>query len=170
MGEIKIFGYIIIAALALSAIVMPLVEVFFLYRERLMLGDALYNSSRVAAEASYQYMNMRNIDAVPYEEVFCDTFGDTFATAFGIPYTGRIGNTLHFKPNSPDAAYNNFTVVLRFVDVPNTQDNKRTNTVTATATSEYKFKHAYVRFISLSKENLKYTMNITRTLTMEITN
>ena len=114
MGEAKILGYIIIAGLFLSAIVMPLVEMFFVYRERLILSDALYNSCRTAAQASYNYADMRNIDAVHSKDAFVENFADTFSTSFGLNLESVSGNRLTFR--SGNDAYNNFTVELDFYE------------------------------------------------------
>ena len=149
MGEIKIFGYIIVATLFLSAIVMPLVEIFFAYRERLMLSDALYNSCRVAAEASINYWDISNINAAVYEHAFDENFGNTFATSFGLSYLGKTGNTLKFKGNE---AYNDFEVVLLFEEKYSESHgasyDKTITSVSVEATSPYKYKISFMQSLN----------------------
>jgi hypothetical protein len=175
VGEVKIFGYILIAVLALSAIVMPLVEMFFAYRERMMLSDALYNSCRVASEASYDYISMRNINAVLNDDYggFCDTFGAAFAASFGLNYSSRTGNTLRFQPHGHDT-YNEFVVELNFKQQEITDyegKKKMTTEVTAEATSPYKFKHGYLlRLLNSGDISNGYSLNSVGHYTLVITN
>ena len=174
MGEIKIFGYILVAVLFLSAILMPLTDVFFAYRERLMLSDALYNSCRAATEAGYNMVNLRIIDAKRYNEYFLEAFENSFATSFDLALSETIsttnGYTLKFIPNND--AYNNFEVKLNFNEEesydPYTDDKKITS-VTASATSPYKFKIAYMQRLNDSG-NVEYTLKSERTYIMEVFN
>ena len=152
MGEIKIFGYIIVAVLFLSIIIMPLVEAFLVYRERLMLSDALYSSCRVAAEASNKYRDMININAEVYKKSFCEAFGETFATSFGLNYVGMSGDILTFEPLPTNDAYDNFTVELDFdssyvpIHYDISRGTKTFTMVTVDAESQYKFKTRFMGY------------------------
>jgi len=177
MGEIKIFGYIIIAILCLTAIVTPLMEAFFAYRERLMLSDALYNSCRVATEAGYNDWYMKNINAEVNITAFRDAFAETFAMSFDLDdspswtLSANVG-TFIFKSNAPNA-YNDCEVVLTFDRKPPNPDNKVITVVTAAATSEYKFKNAYMRRVSniiYAPPRVPYQLKCTRKFTMEVIN
>jgi len=174
MGEIKIFGYILIAVVFLTAIVMPLFEMFFIYRERLMLSDALYNSCRVATEAGYNYSDIRKIDAIWHDEYFLEAFAKTFATSFGLDLldtapTGA-GYILRFRPNPSNEIYNDFVVTLTIKQEYDTIDKKTTAEVTAEATSPYRFKHSYMRLISESNDKLNYELASRREYVMTVDN
>jgi hypothetical protein len=175
MGEIKIFGYILIAVISLSAIVAPLVEALFVYRERLMLSGALYNSCRVAAEVGRSYGSMVNVDAEQHDKNFIDAFADAFAATFNFypsaPVPNGTGYTIIFT--SFNIAYNEFTVKLEFekkerID-PFASDREIT-TIKATATSPYRFKNRYLRYFSESIDTLKYDLSCSRFYTMEVVN
>jgi hypothetical protein len=167
VGELKIFGYILVAVLFLSAIVMPLVEMFFVYRERQLLGDALYNSCRAAAEGSYYYEHMRNVNAKRREDAFKDVFADTFATSFDLYCTSKAGATLQFKSNN--GYYGDFKVELEFKEEYHSADDKTVVKVTATATSPYKFKTNFMESIH-KRTSIKYELKSIRFLTMEVIN
>lgn len=168
MGEIKIFGYILIVGLLVASIIMPLTEVVFIYRERLMIGDALYNSCRVAAEYSYNYNEMRTTDAVSYKNVFLDAFEQAFASSFDLEIRPRYGNTLHFEPSAVKRdMYNNFSVEVTFDDDP--FGDKTISIVTVEAESYYVFKIRYMRYLN-EVGRIEYELRANREYVMEVTN
>ena len=162
MSELKFFGYMILAVLCAAIIIVPLVEVFFAYRERLMLSDALYNSCRVAAEATSNYRNMRTIDTVyyigsySYADDFLDVFANTFAISFDLDIkerylTGRSLDSssykLVFRPQPNNETYNDFVLALDFNEKYDSSDEKTTTTIVVVAESDYKFKYGYMQYL-----------------------
>jgi hypothetical protein len=171
MSEIKIFGYILVAVLFLSIIIMPLVEVFFVYRERLMLGDALYTSCRVAAEASYKQRDMINVDAVIYEKDFRQAFAKAFAASFALDCLDRNADPLIFRPLNPDV-YNEFEVRLEFPEEESPDPaagEKIVTGVKAIATSPYRFKTSFMEYFHINT-GLHYELASSRTYDMEVNN
>jgi hypothetical protein len=172
MGEIKIFGYILVAVLFLSIITVPLVEIFFVYRERLMLSHALYNSCRVAAEYGYKYRDMINADAVTYEKGFREAFAETFATSFGLDCLNSNEEPLKFKPKTGNAAYYNFEVKLNFDYRASNDpyaDDKEVAKVTSEATSPYRFKTRLLQSFHVSA-GIGYMLESTQKYDLIITN
>jgi len=172
MGELKIFGYILVTVLLLTAIVLPLVEIFFAYRERLILSDALYNSCRVAAEDSYNYANMRNINAERREQNFRIRFAEAFEISFDLTCVDNSAEPLKFTSNSD--AYNDFEVKLAFdidyIDVNAINGELKTVTyITAAATSPYKFKQRYMQRFN-EEGGINYALTGVRIYTMVVVN
>ncbi|MCL1975339.1 MAG: hypothetical protein FWG61_04160 [Firmicutes bacterium] len=168
MKEINIFGYILVAVLFLSAIIMPLFETFFVYRERLMLGHALYNSCRAAAEVSYNYTDMRNINALAREEELREIFADTFATSFGLNFAYMSGDILYF--DTPNELYNEFKVILSiWYEISEYDASKTITKIEATAISPYKFKTAYMQTLNTGA-GIFYELDVKRAYTMEVFN
>lgn len=181
MGEIKLVGYLMVAVLFLSIILMPLVEMFFVFQEQLLLGDALYNSCRAAAgggytgagnaETGFNYANMRNVDAVLREEAFIEAFAETFAVSFGLEYVERDEYLLKFEPLASNIANNHFTVDLKFElkkSADYTAQDDYTE-ITATATSPYRFKIGYMQFINKNAD-INYELKSKREFTMKVMN
>jgi len=162
----KIFAYLILAVFMLSVILTPLVEVFMLGRDKILLSSTMFNSFRAASEASYTYNDMRNIDAVVDEEVFLQCFADTFAASYGMECVGPVANPLRFV--SYDGTFNDFLV---YVDVyyEYADGDAVIAVVTVTAESEYRFRTGYMRLISYGDTN-PYQLERKHTYTMRVTN
>jgi len=138
MSEIKVFGYIVVSILLLSAIILPLVEVFNVTRERVMLYNNIHNSFRAARDSSYTYHEMRRLNSVVFENRFKEGFADTFATSFGINCRDSSGNTLLFEGND---VYNDFIVEIEFgTPIIYDIEDYSVMTVAIEASTRYKFK------------------------------
>jgi len=162
----KVFLYIIVAVIFVSILITPIVEVFCLGRDRVLLSSTMYNSFRAARESSYSYMYMREIDAVADEEVFLRSFADTFAASYGMYCISPASNPLRFVPMGGD--YNDFEVYVDFRD--GTADGDAIVTfVTITARSEYKFRTVYMRMLSFGETN-PCLLQRTQAYTMKVTN
>lgn len=162
----KIFLYLILAVLLLSILITPIVEVFMLGRDKILLSSTVHNSFRAAREASYSYLDMRNVDAVVDKEVFLRSFARTFATSYGMDYINPTSNPLRFV--SYDETFNDFFVTIEFYEDTGTGDATIT-IVTITAESEYRFRTGYMRAIGMGSRN-PYMLTISRTYTMRIEN
>jgi len=162
----KVFLYIIVAVLFISILITPIVEVFCLGRDRVLLSSTMHNSFRAARESSYSYQYMREIDAVADEEAFLRSFADTFAASYGMDCISPASNPLRFV--SADEYYNDFDVYVEFREGTAAGDAIVT-VVTITARSEYKFRTVYMRAISFGETN-PYLLQRTQTYTMKVTN
>jgi len=162
----KVFLYIIVAVLFVSILITPIVEVFCLGRDRVLLSSTMYNSFRAARESSYTYVYMREIDAVADEEAFLRSFADTFAVSYGMDCVAPSSNPLRFVSAGGD--YNDFVVYVDFRDEAADGDAIAT-AVTITARSEYKFRSAYMRMLRFG-ETSPYLLQRTQTYTMRVTN
>lgn len=173
MGGLKLIGYLLVAVLLFSALLMPLMEMLFVYRERLTLSDSLYNSCRVAAEAGYRYVDARKTNAVLNKELFRQAFEDAFASSFDLYVSATTataaGYSFKFKPYNTDA-YNEFKVELEFPAVYDTLSKKWTVKVIAQATSAYKFKHNYILKMINEGSGINYQLKSTREYPLEVIN
>lgn len=165
IGEIKLFAYFILITVVLSIIITPLLEVFNVGRERILLGSAIYNSFRAASDNGYDYSNMRDIDAVLDEDVFKQTFAETFAVSYDMICSGTSGNTLVFTNSDK---YEDFYVDMSFVTEDHMPDDYTTTNVTVTAKSQYRFKTAYMELISSTLS--PFELSATRTFTIQVIN
>jgi len=162
----KGFLYIILAVLFLSVLVVPVVEVFMLGRDRILLASALYNSFRAARESSYSYEKMREIEAVADEEAFLRSFADTFAASYGMDCIDPTANPLQFT--CPDRTFNDFEVHIGFME--EMRDGGAIATVvTLTAKTEYKFRTAYMQALDSGGDS-PYLLQKTQSHTMSVTN
>ena len=162
----KVFLYIIVAVLFISILITPIVEVFCLGRDRVLLSSTMHNSFRAARESSYAYQHMREIDAVADEETFLRSFADTFAASYGMDCIAPASSPLRFISASGD--YNDCDVYVDFRDEAAAGDSIVT-VVTITARSEYRFRTAYMRVLSFGETN-PYLLQRTQTYTMKVTN
>jgi len=162
----KVFLYMIVAVLFVSILITPIVEVFCLGRDRVLLSSTMYNSFRAARESSYSYLHMREIDAVADEEAFLRSFADTFEVSYGMHCISPPSNPLRFA--SMDGDYNDFEVYVDFRDEAAAGDAIAT-VVTITAKSEYRFRTMYMRMLSFGETN-PYLLLRTQTYTMKVTN
>lgn len=156
----------ILAAFLLSILVTPLVEVFLAGRDKIMLSSAVHNSFRAAREASYSYMDMRNMDAVADEKAFLRCFADTFASTYGMDCKNPGANLLEFA--SPDGIVNDIYVYVDF-SYGTGEGGAVLTTVAVSAESEYKFRTAYMRLISYGDTH-PYLLTSINTYTMQVTN
>ena len=158
----KVMLYSILVAFLLYVIGTPLVEVFLLGRDKMLLSATLYNSFRAAKEASYSYLSMRDVDAVVDEEVFRQSFADTFAVSYGMECKDY---DTPLKLTSPDNSFNAFEIQIDF-DNDLADDNSQIVIVTVTAVSIYKFRTRLMRAFAADTTRLSEG----RTFTMKVTN
>ena len=166
---IKTLLYIFLVAFFIVIICTPLVETFILSRDRILLSSTIYNSLRAAEEASYSYLFIRDINAVVDEEVFCNSFADTFATSYKMDCID-YGNPLRFAPY--DDSFNEFVVEIDFSppDMLGEYEGRALVTkVTATAESQYKFRTNLMRFMNDIITD-PFLLRAERTYTMRVTN
>ena len=166
MTGMKTLMYMVLAAFLLSIVVTPLVEMYMVCREKILLSSTVYNSFRAAREASYSYINMRDVDAVVDEEAFLRFFADTFATSYEMDCTNPTANPLQFV--SHENTYNDYEVSVDIEQIPD-EEGAYIAIVTVTAESEYKFRTRYMRMISIGDTN-PYLLSNTSVFTMKITN
>jgi len=156
----------ILAAFMLSILTTPLVEVFIAGKDKILLSSTVGNSYRTAREASYSYIDMRNVNAVMDEKGFLRCFAGTFATSYAMECTNPTANPLRFT--SRDDAYNDITVYVDF-SYELADSGADITVVKVTAESEYKFRTRYMRMISYGDTH-PYLLSSTNTFTMRVTN
>jgi len=162
----KALLYMIIAAFFLSIMVTPLVEVFIVGRDKILLSSTVNNSYRAAEETSYSYREMRNGNTVVDEERFLKCFADTFSTSYEMECTNTTSNPLRFV--SYDDIFNDFIVHVDF-RYELAEGGADVAIVTVTAESEYKFRTRYMRLISYGDTH-PYLLSSTYIFTMRISN
>ena len=165
---IKTLLHLFLVAILIVILVMPLIEIFILYRDKILLSATIHNSLRAAEESSYAYRFMRDINAVVDKEAFCNNFADTFATSYNI-YCTDYRNPLRFTPY--DDAFNEFVVKIDFSapEILGADEGEALVTkVTVTAESIYKFRTKAMQFLNdiatdpyLLREERAYTMKVT---------
>lgn len=127
----------------LSFLIIPMIEILNVTREKIALNTALTNAIRVAKDRSLSFEKQRKLDAEIEQNKFVQYFSEAFGTAMKITAKPISGNVLEFTSNN--AQYNDFTVTLYF-DIYNDSTTEALVTkVEVKAEADYKFKTKYLQ-------------------------
>ena len=147
-------------------LIMPIVEMANVMREKILIGAALTNACRAARDLSLQYEDHRNIDAVLDVDEFVQHFARSFEDALGLTAIDVSGTTLEFS--SVSGAFNNITVNLSF-NAGTGSDQRAFTVVRMTAQTPYKFKTKLMQ-LTESATGIEYEMRSERLLLVQIVN
>ena len=181
----KTYAYIILAVVFLSLILVPLLEVFFVFRDRMVLNAALANSFRVARDMSLmlddEYYDFEmgaaaDLDAIPDVDRFLDYFAKTLGLAIGAPgeenyktiYEGDNECVIEFdSTNFGD----NAEVSVTFIGDTGERSNEHiTTTVEISVDIDYLFKTALLNNLYNNSVMDTYKLETTRSFRMRMLN
>lgn len=155
-----------LAVILLLILIMPLVDLANVMREKIMLGSALTNASRAAENLSLQYDDHRNLDAVLNEIEFVRHFAESLEKALDLTTIHASGMTVKFRSNS--GLFNDITVTLDF-NTRTGADNRMITEVRMQARTDYKFKTKLLQAAEQAT-GFKYEMLSERLLLVQIRN
>lgn len=161
----RMIAYGLLTVILSSFLIVPMVELAIVYREKIVLDSAVRNASRVAKDRALEYEHMRNLDAVMDEERFKDYFAETFEDAMNMSRSSSAGNTLRFT--SDDGKFLPFTITLDFFEE---DDGRQVSKVTIRAEADYKFKTALMRTAERLNPNVNYELSTERTYILSVRN
>lgn len=162
----RIYVISILVVLLASIVLLPMVEMAIVYREKIVLDSALRNSSKVAKDISLQREAIQNLDAEIDEEVFITYFSDTFEDVMNVYNISTIGNTMTFTSN--DGKYDSLTVNLTFDREMRLEGVVTSVRVKANAT--YNFKTKLMQLAQDMNPAIDYQLESEREYKLTVTN
>lgn len=161
----RMIAYGLLTVILSSFLIVPMVELAIVYREKIVLDSAVRNASRVAKDRALEFEHMRNLDAVMDEERFKQYFSEAFEDGMNLSQNSSAGRILRFTSN--DGKFHPFTISLYFFEE---DDGRQLSKVTIRAESDYKFKTALMRTAASLNSNIHYELATERTYNLSVRN
>ncbi|RIX50816.1 hypothetical protein D3P08_19155 [Paenibacillus nanensis] len=159
-------AYGILTILFASLILVPLVEMAVVYREKIVMDSAIRNASRVAKDRALEFEGIRNLDADMDEERFKDYFSEAFEDVMNLSESSSTGNAIKYE--SIDGKFNAFTVEFDFNEVE--REEGLVSEVTIRAEAAYKFKTQLMRTVEEMNPALDYQLETERRYVLTVKN
>ncbi|GGG05746.1 hypothetical protein GCM10010912_57980 [Paenibacillus albidus] len=165
MVAMRTLAISVLIAVLLSILIAPLMEIFNLSREQIVLGTSLNNALRSAKDRSLSYEKLRGLDAEVDEERFAEYFAEAFASAMEAQLEENEGGRLVFEGQESTLA-----VTLDFTHEVDPQTERETTEVHVKAEVPYTFKTRYLRLAREAGEDVDYVMKGERMTVLSVKN
>lgn len=161
------FGLVMVVLL--SFLVVPLVEVACLMREKVIVSTAVSNSCRSAKDTSLREEAMQDLDAVVDKKRFMEYYADTFCKILNLDVAAMdvAGGVINFT--SKDGRYNDFLVIVQTADSIDLSE-QTVSRADIRVESVYKFKTKYLQLAERAYPDLSYKLTAKRSLDLSVKN
>ncbi|MBH5320057.1 hypothetical protein I6N90_19835 [Paenibacillus sp. GSMTC-2017] len=162
----RLIAYGILFVTLASIILVPLIELAVVYREKIVLDSAIRNASRVAKDRALQTEGIRDLNADIDEEKFKTYFSEAFRDVMNLTASSSAGNTLTYK--STDGRYETLTVNLQFDEL--SKPEGLVTEVKVRAEASYIFKTKLMRTVEEVNPAVNYQLVTEREYVLTVRN
>lgn len=162
----RMVAYGILTIVFASLILVPLVEMAVVYREKIVMDSAIRNASRVAKDRALEFEGIRNLDADMDEERFKDYFSEAFEDVMNLSESSSTGNAIKYE--SIDGKFNTVTVEFDFYEEDRPEGV--VSEVNIKAEAAYKFKTQLMRTVEELNPALDYQLETERSYVLTVKN